>query len=79
MKVITKDEVKVTGVVRALQLDTKREAEAIRAGVKMRYDHVKRELEKPLAAGVARILREELEILDSAYRRLDTLKCHLQK
>lgn len=47
-------------VEKAFEFETAKEVEIIRASLDMRAKHIKAELEKPLAAGVAAILKKEL-------------------
>lgn len=79
MKIVNKQVTKVVETTLSLGLDTKREAEAFRASLSMRREHIKAELEKPLAAGVAAVLREELRILINGIEHTEYIKEHLQK
>jgi hypothetical protein len=47
-------------VKNAVQFNSAKEVELVRAGLEARIRAIKIELEKPLAAGVAKVLRDEM-------------------
>lgn len=79
MKIVSKEVITVVSRDLGLGFHSKREAESLRASVEMRRKYVRAELEKPLAAGVAAVLKEELSILNDQHDHIVFIKDRLQK
>lgn len=65
----------VVKVDHAFELTSKKEAEVLRASLELRAKHLKAELEKPLAAGVAAVLKDELRITLDMEAQFKNIRC----